>query len=165
MSTVMASAMNIRADSAQFGWYKDVALSVCVFVLVVVGLSAFFEPPTSILVQHRTAFLVGVAVFAAGCVLLASSRLLVLGAALSIMLLRSVVAIAFGPRVGLPIFVAIASVSAVLLYVLLRSQREPVVRYDSDRSSWAIGILAAAAGFGVAALLLRFLTIAIRHSW
>jgi|SRR5579871_420507 len=156
--------MGKDTEDAGFAWYKDIALGVSVFVLVVVGLGVLFEAPSSVVRQHLISFLAGIVICVVVCVGLATSRLMVLGGGLAIMFFRSLIAVLFRPAVGPTVFIGAALVSGALLCAIMLSQRWHMP-YDPNRSSTLLGVLAAAAGVGWAALLLRVVTIVSSHSW
>jgi hypothetical protein len=141
--------------STGFGWYKDLALAICVFTLVVVGLATFVEPAHHGNEHRQIMFGIAVLVAATVCILFATVKSVVLTAALGILLFRSVIAIALHPTEH-PIFIGIAVASGIGLYALLRFQ--PLqLPYDPDKASFVISMVAAAFGFGLAVALVRTL--------
>jgi divalent metal cation (Fe/Co/Zn/Cd) transporter len=139
-------------NDAGFGWYKDLALIVCVFCLVVVGTSVFFESATR--AQHQAVFATAVLGSAALCMLLATSKVVVVGGVLAIFAFRSGIAVLSQPT-HRPLFFAVAVVTALLLYWILRSQSRATSPYGSEKSSTVLNLLAVAVGFGLAVLVVR----------
>ena len=148
-------------NRARFGWYKDIALTVCVLVLVVVALGAFLEPNTPTGAHHQTVLGIVVLLAAVSCVLFGTSKTAVLTAGLGILVFRSLIAVAF-QATGRLIFVGIAAAGALILYALLRSHRQSKLPYDPDKASRVLGVLAAAIGFGLAGLVLVVIGIVLR---
>lgn len=148
-------------DDAGFRWYKDLALAVCVLVLFIAGIGVFFEPARTADSHHRVVYGIAVLGSAAVCVLFATSKSMVLGSGLATFAFRSAVAVVLQPTAR-PIFLGLAVIAALLLYALLRFQPQAKLPYDPDKSSIIGGVLAAATGFGLAALVLRTLTFLFR---
>jgi hypothetical protein len=142
-----------------FHWYRDVAISVIVFLLLIGGTVELIEGVTA-WPDERARVELGIALFAsvAICVLLAAHRTAVLVLALAIIALRGVVAFVLQPFPVSILGLAITVFCIAMIVLLVRTfPLEGKLKYDPDDSSFAIGLGVVFLAGTAAVLLVRAL--------
>jgi hypothetical protein len=152
-----------KETTAGFAWYKDFALGVCVFLLLIAGsgefIEAFRNQPHN---QQRFRFALAMLLVAVIVIFLATCKSAVVAVAAGILGSRGLIAFALQTPPAKYVGLAAAVACGGVFWLIVRSTNESEPPYDSDKSSWLLNFAALFTGVALAVVIIRSLTIMLK---